>query len=43
MRNIRLIARLDVKAPNLIKSVQLEGFANSETPMSSHYDTINRA
>ena len=25
MRNIRLIARLDVKGPNLIKGIHLEG------------------
>jgi cyclase len=32
MRNIRLIARLDVKAPNLIKSIQLEGLRKLGDP-----------
>lgn len=32
MRNIRLIARLDVKAPNLIKSIQLEGLRKMGDP-----------
>lgn len=32
MRNIRLIARLDVKAPNLVKGVQLEGLRKLGNP-----------
>ena len=32
MRNIRLIARLDVKAPNLVKGVQLEGLRKLGDP-----------
>ncbi len=32
MRNIRLIARLDVKAPNLVKGIQFEGLRKLGTP-----------
>ena len=32
MRNIRLIARLDIKAPNLVKGVQLEGLRKLGDP-----------
>ena len=32
MRNIRLIARLDVKAPNLVKGIQLEGLRKLGDP-----------
>ena len=32
MRNIRLIARLDVKAPNLVKGIQLEGLRKVGDP-----------
>ncbi len=32
MRNIRLIARLDVKAPNLVKGIQLEGLRKMGNP-----------
>jgi cyclase len=32
MSNIRLVARLDVKAPNLVKGVQLEGFRKLGDP-----------
>jgi cyclase len=32
MRNIRLIARLDVKAPNLVKGIQLEGLRKMGDP-----------
>ena len=32
MRNIRLIARLDVKAPNLVKGVQFEGLRKLGDP-----------
>lgn len=32
MRNVRLIARLDVKAPNLVKGVQLEGLRKLGNP-----------
>ena len=32
MRNVRLIARLDVKAPNLVKSIQLEGLRKLGDP-----------
>ncbi|SVE05661.1 uncharacterized protein METZ01_LOCUS458515, partial [marine metagenome] len=32
MRNIRLVARLDVKAPNLVKGVQLEGLRKLGNP-----------
>jgi cyclase len=32
MRNVRLIARLDVKAPNLVKGVQLEGLRKLGDP-----------
>jgi len=32
MRNIRLIARLDVKAPNLVKGVQQEGLRKLGDP-----------
>ena len=32
MRNIRLIARLDIKAPNLIKGIQLEGLRKIGDP-----------
>ena len=32
MRNIRLIARLDVKAPNLVKGIQLEGLRKLGNP-----------
>lgn len=32
MRNIRLIARLDVKAPNLVKGIQLEGLRQIGDP-----------
>ena len=32
MRNIRLIARLDVKAPNLVKSIQFEGLRKLGDP-----------
>lgn len=34
MKNIRLIARLDVKAPNLVKGVQLEGLRKIGDPNS---------
>ena len=39
MRNIRLIARLDVKAPNLVKGVQMEGLRKLGDPNSfaTHY------
>ena len=32
MRNVRLIARLDVKAPNLVKGIQLEGLRTMGKP-----------
>ena len=32
MRNVRLIARLDVKAPNLVKSIQFEGLRKLGDP-----------
>lgn len=32
MRNVRLIARLDVKAPNLVKGVQMEGLRKLGSP-----------
>lgn len=32
MRNIRLIARLDIKAPNLVKGIQLEGLRKIGNP-----------
>ena len=32
MRNVRLIARLDVKAPNLVKGIQLEGLRKMGNP-----------
>lgn len=32
MRNIRLVARLDVKAPNLVKGIQLEGLRKMGDP-----------
>ena len=32
VRNVRLIARLDVKAPNLVKAVQLEGLRKLGNP-----------
>ena len=32
MRNLRLIARLDVKAPNLVKGIQLEGLRKMGDP-----------
>jgi imidazole glycerol-phosphate synthase subunit HisF len=32
MRNVRLIARLDVKAPNLVKGIQLEGLRKLGNP-----------
>ena len=32
MRNLRLIARLDIKAPNLVKGVQLEGLRKVGKP-----------
>ena len=32
MRNVRLIARLDVKAPNLVKGVQFEGLRKLGDP-----------
>ena len=32
MKNIRLIARLDVKAPNLVKGVQFEGLRKIGDP-----------
>jgi len=32
MRNIRLIARLDIKAPNLVKGIQLEGLRKMGDP-----------
>ena len=32
MRNIRLIARLDVKGPNLIKGIHLEGLRKLGDP-----------
>ena len=32
MRNFRLIARLDIKAPNLVKSIQLEGLRKIGDP-----------
>lgn len=32
MRNVRLIARLDVKAPNLVKGIQLEGLRKIGDP-----------
>ena len=32
MRNVRLIARLDVKAPNLVKGIQLEGLRKMGDP-----------
>lgn len=39
MRNIRLIARLDVKAPNLVKGIQLEGLRKLGDPneFARHY------
>ena len=33
MRNVRLIARLDVKAPNLVKGIQLECLRKLGDPM----------
>ena len=32
MRNVRLIARLDIKAPNLVKGIQLEGLRKMGDP-----------
>ena len=32
MKNIRLIARLDVKGPNLVKGIQLEGLRRIGNP-----------
>ena len=32
MRHVRLIARLDVKAPNLVKGIQLEGLRKLGDP-----------
>ncbi len=32
MRRVRIIARLDIKAPNLIKGVQLEGLRKLGDP-----------
>ena len=32
MKNIRLIARLDVKGPNLVKGIQLEGLRKIGNP-----------
>lgn len=32
MRNVRLIARLDIKAPNLVKGIQLEGLRKLGNP-----------
>ncbi len=32
MRNVRLIARLDIKAPNLVKGIQLEGLRKLGVP-----------
>ena len=32
MRNVRLVARLDVKAPNLVKGIQLEGLRKMGDP-----------
>lgn len=32
MKNIRIIARLDIKAPNLVKSIHLEGFRKLGSP-----------
>ena len=39
MRNVRLIARLDVKAPNLVKGIQLEGLRKMGDPnaFARHY------
>lgn len=39
MRNIRLIARLDIKAPNLVKGIQLEGLRKIGEPnkFARHY------
>ena len=37
MSNIRLIARLDVKGPNLVKGVQLEGFRVIGNPQEHAY------
>ena len=41
MRNVRLIARLDVKAPNLVKGIQLEGLRKMGDPneFARHYYT----
>ena len=32
MRNVRLIAKLDIKAPNLVKTIQLEGLRKIGQP-----------
>ena len=32
MRNLRLISRLDIKAPNLVKGIQLEGLRKLGNP-----------
>ena len=32
LRNIRLIARLDIKSPNLVKGIQLEGLRKIGNP-----------
>ncbi len=42
MRNIRLIARLDVKAPNLIKGIQLEGLRKIGDPNEFARDYYNQ-
>ncbi|MBU43852.1 MAG: imidazole glycerol phosphate synthase subunit HisF [Spirochaetaceae bacterium] len=42
MRNVRLIARLDIKGPNLIKSVQLEGLRVIGNPEEFAHEYYNQ-
>ncbi len=43
MGNVRLIARLDIKGPNLIKGVHLEGLRVIGDPQEYGVATTNRA
>lgn len=42
MKNIRLIARLDVKGPNLVKGIQLEGLRRIGNPNAYAKNIMSR-
>jgi imidazole glycerol-phosphate synthase subunit HisF len=43
MANVRLIARLDIKGPNLIKGIHLEGLRMIGDPQSTPDATTSKA